>query len=161
ESEGAEVNHAKEREPHEFVVETRPKDARHKHGANHQHAAHRRCALLDAMKLRKPVNFLRSANRLSHFQRTQLCDNEVSKRERQQKSGDCRRYGSKSDVKENIEPDELPAQVMEVVHHEEMTKFECRMPNCSMTSSVRAARLPLIRTRSPGPVSSPNNSAAS
>ena len=77
-----EVNHAEEREPDEFVVETRPKDARHKHGANHQHATHGGCALLHPVKLRKPVNFLRSANRLSHFQRTQLCDNEVAKGER-------------------------------------------------------------------------------
>jgi hypothetical protein len=73
------------------------------------------------MQLGEPVNFLRSANRLSHFQRTQLCDDEVSKHQGEQKSGDRRRNGSESDVKENVEPDELPTQVMEIVHHGEMT----------------------------------------
>ena len=131
-----------------------------KHGANHQHATHRGCALLHTLEFGKSVDFRRSSNRLFNFQCPELCDNEVSKRKGQQKSGDRRGYGSKSDVKKNIEPDEPPAQVMEVVHHEEMTKVECRIPNCSITSSVRAARLPLISTRSPGLAIWPNNSAA-
>src|SRR5215471_11372737 len=49
EPEAAEVNHAEKGEPDELVIETSPKNARNNHGANHQHAAHSRCSLLDAL----------------------------------------------------------------------------------------------------------------
>src|SRR5438552_18722766 len=79
-----EVNHAEVRESDEFVVETRPKDARHKHGANHQHDTHGGCALLHPVKLSNPVNFLRTASRMSNFQSTQPSANQLAKAEAEQ-----------------------------------------------------------------------------
>ena len=124
EPEPAEVNHAEQREPDELVVETRPEDAGHNDGANHQHAAHRRCALLHPLQFGEAVDFRRSSNRLFDFQCPQLCDNEISKNQRGQKCSDRRSNGPEGDVEKNIEPDELPTQVMEVVHHGEVTNAE-------------------------------------
>jgi hypothetical protein len=61
---------------------------------------------------------------LFDFQCPQLCDNEISKNQGGQKCGDRRSNGPEGDVKKNIEPDEVPAQVMEVVHHGEVTNAE-------------------------------------
>src|SRR5205807_554559 len=65
------------------------------------------------------------------------------------------------DIKENVEPDKLVAQAMEVVHHGATPTANGRLLNSSITSSVRAARLPLIRTRSPGSAILAKISAAS
>jgi hypothetical protein len=61
---------------------------------------------------------------LFDFQCPQLCDNEIAKNQGGQKGGDRSSNGTKGDVKKNIEPDELPAQMMEVVHHGEVTNAE-------------------------------------
>src|SRR6266513_2065919 len=124
EPEPAQVNHAEQREPDELIVETRPKDARNNYGANNQHAAHRRRALLHALQFGEAVDFRRSSNRLFDFQCSQLFDDEISKNQGGQKSSDRRSNGPESDVKKNVEADELSTQVMEVVHHGEITNAE-------------------------------------
>ena len=96
------------REPDEPVVETRPEDARHKDGADHQHATHGRCALFTALQFGKAVDFRRSANRLSDFQcPISFANDEISKNQRGQECGDRRSNGPEGDVKKNVEPDEL------------------------------------------------------
>jgi hypothetical protein len=70
------------------------------------------------------VNFRRSSNRLFGSQCPQLCDDEISKNEGGQKRRNRRSNGPEGDVKKNVEPNELPAQVMEVVHHGEVTNAE-------------------------------------
>ena len=113
------------------------------------------------MKLGETVNFSRLANWLSHLQRSQYSDDKVSKNQRAEECRDRGRDGSESDIKENVKPDELIAQAMEIVHHGEMTISECEVLNASITCSVRARRLPFTSTRSPGAAISPNKSAAS
>src|SRR6266566_6316194 len=87
------------------------------------------------------MNLCRQTNGLSQLQRGQFFNNEISTSQRDQES--CYRCGNgaKRDIKENIEPDEVIAQVMEVVHHGEMTNDELRSRKASMTCSVRADRL--------------------
>ena len=70
------------------------------------------------------MDFRRSSNRLFDLQCSQLCDDEISKNEGGQKRGDRRGNGPEGDVKKDVEPDELAAQVMEVVHHGEVTNAE-------------------------------------
>src|SRR6266480_4431138 len=107
------------------------------------------------------MNFRRSANRLPQFQRDQYSNYEVSKNQREQERRHRRGNSSERDIKENVEADEPIAQVMEKVHHGELATADCGLRNASITCSVRARRLPLIRTRSPGSARSVNNSAAS
>jgi hypothetical protein len=76
------------------------------------------------MKLGKAMNFCRAANRLSQLQCSQFSDDEIPENERDQKSRYRRSDGSERDVKENVEPNELIAQSMEVVHHGEVTNDE-------------------------------------
>jgi hypothetical protein len=61
---------------------------------------------------------------LFDFQCPQLCDNEISKHQGGQECGDRRSNGPEGDVKKNVEPDEVATQVMEVVHHGEVTTAE-------------------------------------
>ena len=70
------------------------------------------------------MDFRRSSDRLFDFQCSELLDNEISKNQGGQKCGDRRSNSPEGDVKKNIEPDELPTQVMEVVHHGEVTNAE-------------------------------------
>src|SRR6266496_204743 len=107
------------------------------------------------------MNLCRQTNGLSQLQRGQFLNDEISTGQRDQESCHRRGDGAERDIKENIEPDEAIAQVMEVVHHGKITGDESRSPKASMTRSVRADRLPLTRMRSPGSAISPNNSAAS
>src|SRR5205823_3911775 len=88
-------------------------------------------------------------------------NNEIPKNQCDQESCHGCRNGAECNIKENVEPDEVGAQAMEVVHHTEIPDSERRSANCSMTSSVRAARLPLIKTRSPGAAILLRSSAAS
>src|SRR5262249_36322285 len=112
-------------EPNELVVETRPEEARHNDSANHQNAAHGRRALFHTLQFSQAVDFRRSSDRLFDFQCLQLCDYEISKNQRGQKCGDRRSNSPEGNVKKNVEPDELPTQVMEVVHHGELPS--CRI----------------------------------
>ena len=113
------------------------------------------------MKLSETVNFSCFANWLSHLQHSQFSDDKVSKNQRAEECCDRGGDSSESDIKENIKPNELIAQAMEVVHHGELTIVDCELRNASITRSVRARRLPFTSTRSPGAAISPNNSAAS
>jgi hypothetical protein len=70
------------------------------------------------------VDFRRSSNRLFDFECPELCYNEISKNQSGQKCGDRGSNGLEGDVKENIEPDKVATQVMEVVHHGEVTTAE-------------------------------------
>jgi hypothetical protein len=70
------------------------------------------------------MNFCRSANRLSQFQRYQYSNYEVSKNQREQERRHRRGTGSERDIKEHVEPDEPVAQVMEEVHHGELATAE-------------------------------------
>jgi hypothetical protein len=72
----------------------------------------------------KSVDLRRSSNRLFDFQCLQLCDNEIAKNQGGQEGGNRRSDGSEGNVKKNVEPDEVATQVMEVVHHGEVTKAE-------------------------------------
>jgi hypothetical protein len=73
------------------------------------------------MKFGKTVNFRCFANWLSHLQRSQYSDDKVSKNQRAEECRDRSGDGSESNIKENIKPNELIAEAMEVVHHGEMT----------------------------------------
>src|SRR5439155_1069997 len=150
EPESTEINHAKQDQPNEAVIKARPDKTGHKDGANNQHATHGGRSLLAAVQFGEAVNLGRSTNRLSQFQRDQDSNNEVSKDQREQECRHCRGNGPERDIKENIEPDEPIAQVMEEVHHGELATMDCGLRNASITCSVRARRLPLMRMRSPG-----------
>ena len=79
-----------------------------------------------------------------------------------QERGDRRRNGAKGDIKKNIEAVELLTQEMEVIHHGEVTTAGLSTAELLRAlRSVRAERLPLTRTRSPGSAISPSSSAAS
>src|SRR5438128_11501362 len=106
------------------------------------------------------MDFGRRANRLTEFQRGQLSDHEISKDERNKKSSDRRGDRAKRDIKENVEAEELFAKAVKVIHHGATPSVGCRLTNSSSTSSVRAARLPLMSTSSPGAAISVNISAA-
>ena len=95
-------------------------------------------------------HFLGAANRLADFERDQFSNDVIPKEQREDERGDRRRNRAKSDVKENVEAADLLAQAMEIIHHRACPPpAEC-LANSSSTRSVRAERLPLIRTRSPG-----------
>ena len=76
------------------------------------------------MQLGQAMNLCRQTNGLSQLQRGQFLNDEISTSQCDQESRHRRRNGAKRDVKENIEPNEVIAQVMEVVHHGEMTNDE-------------------------------------
>jgi hypothetical protein len=61
---------------------------------------------------------------LFNFKCSQLCNDEIAKNQGGQKGRDRSSNGPEGDVKKNVEPDELPTQVMEVVHHGEITNAE-------------------------------------
>ena len=124
ESERAKINHAEQGEPDEAVVGTRPDEAGCKDRSDNEYAAHGWRSLLPAMEVGKTMNFCRGANRLSQLQCSQFSDDEISKNERDQKSCYRRGDGSERDIKENVEPNELIAQSMEVVNHVEVTNDE-------------------------------------
>ena len=76
------------------------------------------------MQLGKTVNFRRGTNWLSQLQRGQFPNDEIPKNECDQESRYRRGDGSERDIKENVKPDELIAQAMEVVNHGEVTNDE-------------------------------------
>jgi hypothetical protein len=51
-------------------------------------------------------------------------NDEIATSQRDQESRHRRGNGAERDIKENVEPDEVIAQVMEVVHHGETTNDE-------------------------------------
>jgi hypothetical protein len=55
------------------------------------------------VKLEQFVHFFLGANRLAELQRNQLSDNEISKKETQDKCCDCRADCAERDVLKNIE----------------------------------------------------------
>jgi len=86
------------------------------------------------------MNFRRSANRLSQFQRDQSSNNEVSKHQREQERRHCGGNGSEGDIKENVEPDEPIAQVMEEVHHGELATMDCGLRIAERFNHLLCAR---------------------
>src|SRR2546423_12795242 len=107
------------------------------------------------------MNFGRLPNRLAEFERGQHSNHEISEQQRENK---CRDRGcdcAKGDVKENVEAANLVAQAMKKVHHTRALSGELCFANASITSSVRASRLPLIKIKSPGAAMFRSNSAAS
>src|SRR5438874_1718981 len=107
------------------------------------------------------MNFGGLANWLAEFERGQHSNHEISEQERENKCRDCGRHRAKRDVKENVEAADLFAEAMKIVHHTRALSGELCFANASITSSVRASRLPLIKTRSPGAAISSNKLAAS
>ncbi len=124
EPEPAEVNHAEKREPDELIVETRPEDARDNDGADHQHAAHGRRALFTPCS--SASRWTSAAPRIGcpTFSAIRFSIMKFPKISVSQKRGDRRSNGAEGDIKKNVEPDELLTQVMEVVHHGEVTNAE-------------------------------------
>jgi hypothetical protein len=61
---------------------------------------------------------------LFDLQCPQPFDDKISKNQRGQKCSDRGGNGSERYVQKNVEPDELPTQVMEVVHHGEFVNAE-------------------------------------
>src|SRR4029450_5699174 len=160
-AEPAEIDHAEEDQPDEPIIWPRPQQAGHNHGADYQHATHGGRALFNAVQLSQAMDFGCSANRLTDFQRGQFANNEISKNQRAEEGGDGGGNRPERDIKENVEPNEVFAQPMEIVHHGEFSSDERRAAKCSITSSVRAARLPVLSAKSPGATMSCKRSAAS
>src|SRR5947207_10764232 len=107
------------------------------------------------------MNFGGLANWLAEFERGQHSNHEISEQERENKCRDCGRDRAKRDVKENVEAADLFAEAMKIIHHTRALSGELCFANASITSSVRARRLPLIKMRSPGAAISNSSSAAS
>src|SRR5207244_2218255 len=121
ETERTEINHTEQGEPNETIVWTSPDKARYNDGSDDERATHGWGALFTAMQLGQAMNLCRQTNGLSQLQRGQFLNDEISTSQCDQESRHRRRNGAKRDVKENIEPNEVIAQVMEVVHHWETT----------------------------------------
>ena len=130
ETERTEINHAEQDQPNEAVIEARPDETGHKDRADNQHATHGGRSLFTTMQFSEAVNFRRSANRLSQFQRDQSSNNKVSKNQREQERRHRGGNGSERDIKKNVEPDEPIAQVMEIVHHGELAIADCEIAEC-------------------------------
>src|ERR1041385_5267676 len=96
------------------------------------------------------MNFLRGPDRLSDFQRNQFADRKISERQREHERSHRRRDGAERDVTEDVEAFDLLAQQVEVIHHGATSSGRGFLENSSRTRSIRAERLPLIKTRSPG-----------
>src|SRR6202011_5406023 len=161
ETEHAEINHGEKSEPDEAIVWTRPKKTGNKNSANNHDAAHRRRSLFATVQLRKPMNLGSLANWLAELERRQNANDEIPEQERDHERSDRRGHGAKGDVRENVECADLVAEPVKIVHHTRALSGELRFANASITSSVRARRLPLIKTRSPGAAMFNSSSAAS
>jgi hypothetical protein len=69
------------------------------------------------MQFGQTMDFGRSPNRLTHFQRGQNIDHAVSEKQTDREPGNGSGDGSERDVKENVKADELIAQAMEEIQH--------------------------------------------
>src|SRR5205823_8340542 len=98
---------------------------------------------------------------LAELDRCKNVNNEISKQQRHHERSDRRGHGAKGDVRENVEPADLVAEPVKKIHHTRALSGELCFANASITSSVRARRLPLIKMRSPGAAISNSSSAAS
>src|SRR6266704_2155646 len=105
--------------------------------------------------------FLGGSDWLSDFERDQFSNDEITKEQRKREGSDGGDHRAKRDIVEDVEAFELLAQSMEIKHHGGHPTSDSRLANSSRTRSIRAERLPLTRTRSPGCADSCNNSAAS
>src|SRR5450432_2835544 len=103
----------------------------------------------------------RGPDRLSELQRDQFPDDVVAEEKRDGKGRDGRQDGAESDIVENVEALEPLCQAMQEKHHDAQPVSIWRFANSSSTRSVRAERLPLTSTRSPGRAASQSSSAAS
>src|SRR5207245_9831549 len=101
------------------------------------------------------------ANVAAELERRQSADDEIAEQERNREGSDCRRHRPKRHVEEIVESADLIAEAMKIEHHTRAPSGELRVAKASITSSVRASRLPLIKTRSPGVAMSIRRSAAS
>src|SRR5882724_6147269 len=108
-----------------------------------------------------PMDLFFRSNRLTNFQRDQFANHEISERERENERGHRSRDGAERNVTENVEAFDLLTEEVEVIHHRENSSARDRFVNSSSTRSIRAERLPLIKTKSPGAAFLSRSSAAS
>src|SRR3954470_1659662 len=107
------------------------------------------------------MDFVGRADWLTDLERDQFADDKVPEGKRENEGGDRRGDSAKGDVTENVESFDVVTQEMEVIHHEATSAARCLLANSSSTCSIRAARLPLIKIKSPGTAFCSRSAAAS
>ena len=160
EAERPKIDHAEKGQTDKRVVGPRPEEGSEHNRTDNEHTAHRRSALFATVQLGQLAHFGGVTDRLADFQRNQLPNDVVAKEKRDGEGRDRRQDSAKGDVIENIEAFELLRQAMQKKHHDAQRLSIWRLANSSSTRSVRAERLPLTRTRSPGRAFSQSRSAA-
>src|SRR4051794_21415347 len=106
------------------------------------------------------MNFGRRSDWLANLERDQFPNDKIPAHQRDRECGDRGGDRAERHIGEDVQAGDFFAEAMEEVHHRALLVAGCRWLNSSMTRSVRAARLPLTRTRSPADEISARSSAA-